>query len=316
MLVDVLLLVAGIALLYFGGEALVDGAAGLARRLGMSTLVIGLTVVAFGTSAPELAATLTATFDGAPDLGLGNVVGSNIANIGLILGLSALFLPLHTTRRFILRELPFMVGCSALLVPIIANDLIGRSEGFALLGLLLAYLATMYLTGRVEPVESDGEDDDATTTTGRAVGFVVLGSALLVAGAKLLVTGGVGIAVLLGVSERVIGLTMVAFGTSLPELASSIAAARRGESDLVLGNVVGSNVFNVLCILGVTASVIPMEVAGSEAMYDVWAMLALSILVPLLLWKGRRMGRAEGVGLLLVWAVWIATLAVRMPAAP
>lgn len=312
MLVDVLLLVAGIALLYFGGEALVDGAAGLARRLGMSTLVIGLTVVAFGTSAPELAATLTATFDGAPDLGLGNVVGSNIANIGLILGLSALFLPLHTTRRFILRELPFMVGCSALLVPLIANDLIGRPEGLALLGLLVAYLATMYLTGRVEPDESD--DDDEVPSTGRALGFVALGSVLLVAGAKLLVNGGVGIAVDLGVSERVIGLTMVAFGTSLPELASSIAAARRGESDLVLGNVVGSNVFNVLCILGVTATVIPMEVAGEDALYDVWAMLALSILVPVLLWKGRRMGRLEGVGLLMVWGVWIATLAVRMPA--
>ncbi len=312
MLVDVLLLVAGIALLYFGGEALVDGAAGLARRLGMSTLVIGLTVVAFGTSAPELAATLTATFDGAPDLGLGNVVGSNIANIGLILGLSALFLPLHTTRRFILRELPFMVGCSALLVPLIANDLIGRPEGLALLGLLVAYLATMYLTGRVEPDESD--DDDELPSTGRALGFVALGSVLLVAGAKLLVNGGVGIAVDLGVSERVIGLTMVAFGTSLPELASSIAAARRGESDLVLGNVVGSNVFNVLCILGVTATVIPMEVAGEDALYDVWAMLALSILVPVLLWKGRRMGRLEGVGLLMVWGVWIATLAVRMPA--
>ncbi len=312
MLVDVLLLVAGIALLYFGGEALVDGAAGLARRLGMSTLVIGLTVVAFGTSAPELAATLTATFDGAPDLGLGNVVGSNIANIGLILGLSALFLPLHTTRRFILRELPFMVGCSALLVPLIANDFIGRPEGLALLGLLVAYLATMYLTGRVEPDESD--DDDELPSTGRALGFVALGSVLLVAGAKLLVNGGVGIAVDLGVSERVIGLTMVAFGTSLPELASSIAAARRGESDLVLGNVVGSNVFNVLCILGVTATVIPMEVAGEDALYDVWAMLALSILVPVLLWKGRRMGRLEGVGLLMVWGVWIATLAVRMPA--
>ncbi len=311
MLVDALFLTLGIALLYFGGEALVDGASALARRLGMSTLVIGLTIVAFGTSAPELAATMTATFDGAPDLGLGNVVGSNIANIGLILGLSALLLPLATTTRFILRELPFMIGCSALLLPVVADDLISRVEGICMSALLIAYLAFVYITGRPDSLSVNDEDEPASLV--RSLGLVFLGSLLLVGGAKALVYGGVGIARDVGVSERVIGLTMVAVGTSLPELASSLAAARRGESDMVLGNVVGSNVFNVLCILGFTATAMPMTVDGAAAQTDLWAMLGLSVSVPLLLWKGRRMARPEAIGLLLFWALFIGSLVVRMP---
>ncbi|MCO4772401.1 MAG: calcium/sodium antiporter [Deltaproteobacteria bacterium] len=311
MLVDALFLVFGIALLYFGGEALVDGASKLARRLGMSTLVIGLTIVAFGTSAPELAATMTATLSGAPELGLGNVVGSNIANIGLILGVSALLLPLATTTRFILRELPFMIGCSALMVPLVYDDLIGRGEGIAMCALLLAYLGFMYQTGREAP---DDDDDDDAGSLGKSLLWVVGGSLLLVGGAQALVYGGVGIARDIGVSERVIGLTMVAVGTSLPELASSLAAARKGESDMVLGNVVGSNIFNVLCILGVTSSVRPMVVNGAEAQIDLWAMLALTVAVPLLLWKGRRMGRAEGIGLLVFWGIWVGSLVLRLPA--
>jgi len=311
MLIHVLFLLLGVGLLYGGGEALVEGASDLARRLGMSTLVIGLTVVAFGTSAPELAATLTATLDGSPELGLGNVVGSNIANIGLILGVSALLLPLHTTTRFILREIPFMVACSALLIPVVADDLISRTEGVLFSVGLIGYLAFMFFAGRNDATSHDPEED--LPSAGRAVAFVVLGAVLLVGGAKALVLGGVEIARALDVSERVIGLTMVAVGTSLPELASSLAAARRGESDMVLGNVVGSNVFNVLCILGVTATTMPMVVDGAGARTDLLAMLALSLLVPLLLWKGRNMGRREGAGLLILWAGYLAFLALRLP---
>ncbi len=311
MIVDAMFLILGITLLYFGGEALVDGASALARRIGMSTLVIGLTIVAFGTSAPELAATMTATFDGAPELGLGNVVGSNIANIGLILGVSALLLPLATNTRFILRELPFMIGCSALLIPIVSDDLISRAEGICMSALLIAYLAFVYVTGRQGTVDDDKEEPASLT---RSLSSVFLGSLLLVGGAKALVHGGVGIARDIGVSERVIGLTMVAVGTSLPELASSLAAARKGESDMVLGNVVGSNVFNVLCILGFTATAMPMAVDGAAAQIDLWAMLGLSVSVPLLLWKGRRMARPEAIGLLLFWALFIGSLAVRTPA--
>ena len=309
MLFDVLFLMLGIALLYLGGEALVDGATALARRLGLSTLVIGLTIVAFGTSAPELAATLTATAEGAPELGLGNVVGSNIANIGLVLGLSAMLLPLHTTTRFILREDPFMAGCSVLLIPILRDGVISRPEGLGLAGLLAVYLTSLYVTSETK---NQSEDEDLPSIA-RALVFVLAGSALLLGGAKALVFGGTGIAQDLGVPERVIGLSIIAVGTSLPELASALAAARKGDCDMVLGNVVGSNVFNVLCILGITATAMPMHVDGAAIRVDLLAMLALSVAVPLLLWKGRRMARPEGIGLLIFWAVYIASLAWRLP---
>lgn len=309
MLVPALLLAAGIALLYLGGEALVGGATGLARRLGMSSLVIGLTVVAFGTSAPELAATLTATLDGSPNLGLGNVVGSNIANIGLILGISALLVPLVTTTSFILRELPFMIGCSALLFPLAGDDNISRFEGASLCVLLLLYLGFLYWNDSVP--EPDDDDDEEMPSLRKSLGLVALGSVVLVGGAKLLVMGGVDLARDLGISERVIGLTMVAIGTSLPELASSLVAARKGETDLVLGNVVGSNVFNVLCILGVTSLVRPMDVDGTAAQPDLVFGLILSGLVIPFVWSGRRLGRGEGLTLLVLWLGYIVWLFVR-----
>ena len=309
MLFDAMFLLLGIALLYLGGEALVDGATAIARRLGLSTLVIGLTIVAFGTSAPELAATMTATSEGVPDLGLGNVIGSNIANIGLILGVSAILLPLRTTTRFILRELPFMGGCSLLLLPILRDDVISRVEGLGLIGLLTAYLSFLYLTSKGEPQP----DDEDMPSAAKALLFVTLGSCLLVGGAKALVFGGTGLAEGLGVPQRVIGLSVIAIGTSLPELASSLAAARKGDSDMILGNVVGSNVFNVLCILGITSTAIPMSVDGSEVQADLLVMLGLSLAVPLLLWKGRRLARLEGLGLLVLWSLYIASLARQLP---
>jgi cation:H+ antiporter len=311
MLLHAVFLLIGVALLYLGGEGLVDGASRLAQRLGVSTLVIGLTIVAFGTSAPELAATLTATVDGAPDLGLGNVVGSNIANIGLVLGLSAVLLPLHTTTRFLLRELVFMIGCAVLMIPILADGVIGRGEGLLLGALLLGYLGFLYASGQAPEVDGAGEDEPGGSGLFKAIALVVVGGALLLLGAKSLVFGAVTIARDLGISERVIGLTMVAVGTSLPELAASLVAARKGDSDMILGNVVGSNIFNVLCILGVTATSIPMVVDASAAELDVLAMLGFSVVVPLLLWRGRRMGRIEGSLLLVGWAAYVISLVVR-----
>jgi len=307
-LTPLLLLILGIVLLYLGGEALVDGASDLATRLGLSPLVIGLTVVAFGTSAPELAATMTATLDGSPSLGFANVVGSNIANIGLILGIGALVTQLHTSERFIRRELPFMILTGALLFPLASNGLIGRTEGIALFGLLLLYLVYVL---RTEERTAREERDPELPDLGKAIAFVVLGAVLLVGGAKALVAGAVQIAQLLSISERVIGLTMVAVGTSLPELASSIAAARRGEGEMVLGNVVGSNVFNVLCILGIVAMVQPMEVDAAAVQPDLWVMLGLSLLVIPFIWLWRGLKRRSGVMLLIVWAAYIVWLFVR-----
>ena len=304
-LVAILLLVLGIALLYFGGEWLVDGASDLAERLGLSSLVIGLTVVAFGTSAPELAATLTATLDGAPALGFANVVGSNIANVGLILGGGALVTELHTSTKFILRELPFMILVGALLFPLANDGVVGRPEGIALFTLLLLYLGFVFFTQeRPEPTL----DDDDPPNLPKAIGFVVLGAALLVGGAKALVAGGVQLAEIIGISERVVGLTMVSVGTSLPELSSSIAAARRGEGEMVLGNVVGSNVFNVLCILGIVSAVHPVAVDTAAVRPDLWIMLGLSVLVVPAIWFGRKLGPRSGSALLLVWVGYIAWL--------
>ncbi len=308
MLVSIPLLIFGIVLLYLGGEALVGGASDLAARLGLSPLVIGLTVVAFGTSAPELAATMTATLDGAPSLGFANVVGSNIANIGLILGIGALVTQLHTSTRFIRRELPFMILTGALLFPLAANGIIGRTEGIALFSLLLLYLGFLLRTEERTALE---DRDPELPDLGKSIGFVVLGAVLLVGGAKALVAGAVQIAEFLEISERVIGLTMVAVGTSLPELASSIAAARRGEGEMVLGNVVGSNVFNVLCILGIVAMVQPMEVDTAAVQPDLVVMLGLSLLVVPFVWLWRGLKRRSGVMLLIVWAAYIVWLFVR-----
>ncbi len=308
MLLSIPLLILGVVLLYLGGEALVDGASALAERLGMSPLLIGLTVVAFGTSAPELAATMTATLDGAPALGFANVVGSNIANIGLILGVGALVTQLHASTRFILRELPFMILTGALLFPLALNGVIGRIEGAGLFALLLLYLGFVVYTEERTAAPEGGHPDSSLA---KPLGYVVLGCVLLVAGAKALVVGAVQIAELAGLSERVIGLTMVAVGTSLPELASSIAAARRGEGEMVLGNVVGSNVFNVLCILGVVSMVRPIDVDPVAMQPDLLVMLGLSIVVVPFIWSGRRLGRGSGLGLLALWAVYIAWLFVR-----
>jgi cation:H+ antiporter len=287
--VDILLVLAGIVMLYLGGEALVRGAVALARTLGWSPLVIGLTVVSFGTSSPELASTLAASLNGAPEVAFGNVVGSNIANIGLILGLTALIWPLTTTARFLKREVPFMLLSSALLFPVVADGLISRLEGASLFALLVAFL--VYLMRRE-----------------RELLLVLLGIVLLMGGAHLLVTGGVAIARVIGVSERVIGLTLVAFGTSLPELAASLVAGLKREGDIVLGNVIGSNIFNVLCILGITPMVSPLVVDASAVWLDLTAMLILTLLLWPILASHLKLERWEGFLLLAFYGMYIGWL--------
>jgi len=308
---DVILVLAGIALLYIGGEALVRGAVALARSLGWSPLVIGLTVVSFGTSSPELASTLAASLRGAPEVAFGNVVGSNIANVGLILGLTALIWPLETTGRFIKQEVPFMLVSSLLLFPLIANGMIGRLEGLFLFVLLVIFL--LYLMRREQEdstVEAtfDKEFGGTKLSSAASIGLVILGIGLLVAGAHALVTGGVNLARILGVSERVIGLTLVALGTSLPELAASLVAGLRKEGDIVLGNIIGSNIFNVLCILGITPMVHPLVVDASAVWLDLTAMLVLSLLLWPLLANRLRLERWEGFVLLAFYGLYIAWL--------
>ncbi len=299
MLFSIFLVVAGVALLYFGGEVLVDNSIRLAKSFGVSSLVIGLTVVAFATSAPELAATITAALKGVPDIAIGNVFGSNVANLGLILGSSALIFPLYATVRFIRREVAFMVFVTILIYPLMArSNVLGWLEGLVLVVMLGIFLATQMRETRQEDDEDeDGEGDGQRPVWLCALG-IALGVALLVGGAQALVQGASDIARGLGVSDRVIGLTLVAFGTSLPELAAAISAARRHEGDLVLGNVIGSNIFNLLCILGITSMVHPIRVAPQALGLDYWVMLVISVLVLVGLATQRRLVRFEGAILL------------------
>lgn len=313
-MLDVVFLVVGAAFLYLGGDQLVDGSVKLAQALGMTPMVIGLTVVAFGTSAPELAATLVAAFRGNPEIAFGNVVGSNVANLGLILGAAALFRPLRADARFLSREVPVMIVAGLLLTWLMWDGVSGRLAGAFLLVLIVPYLSVLLLQGRRESARVRAEfraefGDGAMPSTGRALLQVTAGIVLLVLGAQGLVEGAVGLARWLGVSERVIGLTVVAAGTSLPELASAIAAALKREGDILLGNIIGSNVFNTLVIFGSTALANPVLVPAAGARLDLLVMMGFSVAIWPFLRFDYKVGRWEGGLLLLAYAGYLAWLA-------
>ncbi len=279
---DLSLVLAGIALLYGGGELLVRGAVVLARALGVSTWVIGITVVSAATSMPELAATLLSFFRGVPSLGLGNVVGSNIANIGLILGTTAMVAPIHPEARAFLREIPFMIALSLLMVfTALTGFHLVRLEGLGLFLVGIGYLAFL-MSERDPRILEEFEEEFGWTGRGSlAVLQVAGGVVLLVGGSHALVEGGVGLARALGVSERIIGLTLVSVGTSLPELASTLVAALKDESDIALGNVVGSNIFNIASVLGIAVLLHPVAV-DPDMITDFLTMMGFSLLLYLL----------------------------------
>ncbi len=274
----------------------------------MSPLVVGLTVVAFGTSAPELAATLAATLSGNPQVAYGNVVGSNIANLSLVLGLAALVRPLRTRARFIRREMPFLLLVSLVLFYVVADGWIGRAEGALLFAGIIVYLTYLLREKSETPdVEAEFAAEYGQTVPAAWISLlgVAAGVALLTGGAAALVEGASALARSWGVADRVVGLTVVALGTSLPELASSLVAARKGESELVLGNLVGSNIFNVFAILGITAMVHPVKPDGPGVIVDLSVMLGLVLLAWPFLYTGLRLGRREGAVLLLVYVFYI-----------
>lgn len=304
MIVDILLVLAGLSLLVFGGDFLVKGAVNLSLRLGLSPLVVGLTVVAFGTSAPELVVSLSAALRGVTDIALGNVVGSNIANVVVILGAAALFQPVVTRGHDLRESWTMMMGASVLLVGMAFFGAIGRIDGIILLIVLAAILWRQLTTGKVEDAsEIEGAEFGASW---RQIGaWLVLGLVLLPLGADLLVRGATDIARFFGVTEVVIGLTLVAVGTSLPELAASIAAALRGRSDMALGNVVGSNIFNILAILGITSLVAPLPMPPQMLQLDLWVMLACGALLAPFLFRGITIGRPVGAGMLAAYGAYV-----------
>ncbi len=288
---------------------LVRGAVGLAGRLGVSPLLIGLTVVGFGTSTPELVTSLQAAFAGAPGLALGNVVGSNIANILLILAVAALIRPFAVGRAALGRDGLAMVLATLGATALIATDGLGRAAGFGLVAGLGLYLLVAY---RIDRNGNDSSEADPAVTDALGVSLALaLGGILLtILGARLLVDSATEIAGALGVSDAVIGLTLVAVGTSLPELVTSVMAALRGRGDIALGNVLGSNIYNLLGVLGVTALVHPIPVAAQIARVDTWVMLAVTLLLVVLMRTGWRVSRREGGVLLIGYAGYLGWLAV------
>ena len=313
MTLHLLFLALGGAGLYFGAEWLVKGASGLARAMGVSPLAVGLTVVAYGTSMPELMVSLVAAFEGKSALALGNVVGSNIANMGLILGITAIISPPNVQGGLMRRELPAVMLSAAALPLLLRDGVIGRLDG-ALLLLGAAWFTRIALRA-VTPKDAPRHSESAPPPQqGRLalMGFVVVGLAVLLGGGKLFVDGAVGIALRVGMSERVVGLTVVAIGTSLPELAASLVAALRGHSELAVGNVLGSNIFNVLLILGVTALAHPVEGSLRGVGLDLIFMGVLTVLTVIAMHTERRIRRYEGAGLVIVYSVFLLALAVTL----
>jgi cation:H+ antiporter len=302
MLMDATLIIVGIALLYFGGERLIDYACELGKAFKVSPLVVGLTIVAFGTSAPEMATTLMATGRGASAMAFGNVVGSNIANLAFVLGLTALVAPIRTHAKFLRREMPIVILVGLMLLPVLHVGVIDRAIGSFFLFLLIPYLWLLLRDGRESPdvqqefaEEFGGESTCETRGRSKCCLGVVISSVMLVGGAHTLIDGAVGIAESFNVSERVIGLTLLSLGTSLPELASCMAAARKGEGDIVLGNLVGSNIFNVLVVLGTAALINPIHIpVHAGVMVDMAVMIGTSVVLLGLIVRDFYLSRIEG----------------------
>lgn len=309
-----LLLALGLALLYLGGEGLVRGASGLALRCGLTPLAVGLTVVAFGTSAPELVVSSDAAWRGLGDVALGNVIGSNIGNIALILALTALLRPVTTHLQLLRFDVPVMIGAALLLALLLLDRQVGQFDGVLLLLGIVAYTGWVLRAARKEAQAVQAEFAQGVPHAPRPLwmllGLTLVGLALLVVGGRVFVDAAVKLAQHWGVSDAVIGLTIVAVGTSLPELAASLVAVLRKESDMAVGNIVGSNIFNVLGILGVSGLVRPLD-AINIGFTDLLVMIGLSVsLFPMLVTQ-HRLTRGEGAVLLGVYAAYVVMLVQR-----
>ncbi len=307
-----LLLGLGLILLTVGGDTLVRGASTAARSLGVSPLLIGLTLVGFGTSTPELVTSLAAAAAGSPGIAVGNVVGSNTANILLILGLTALIAPIAVDHAAFRRDGLVLVVASLVCLAAVLSTLVDRLWGAAMLALLVAYLVWAYLGERkaqhAERAKYEHIAEDAPDARGGlwvGLGLAVLGIGLTIGGAHLLVENAILVARRFGVSDTLIGLTVVAVGTSLPELVTSVVAALRRHGDVALGNIIGSNIYNVLGILGITALVSPIRVPAEIARLDIWVMLAATALLVLFVRSGMKIVRWEGAALLAAYGAYL-----------
>ncbi|MGB5538796.1 MAG: calcium/sodium antiporter [Gammaproteobacteria bacterium] len=311
-MLNVLLLFLGVVLLSAGGEALIRGSLAAAKRLGVSPLLSGLVIVGFGTSAPELVVSIDAAVNGRPDIAIGNVVGSNIGNVLLILGICALITPLAARPLALRRDSVTVVLASVLFLVLVGGSALNRADAAIFLLALLAYLSWAYLTERsgfAPPAELHKAEAEELSRVPKSVlwtvAAVISGLVLLIGGSHILLTGAVGIAEHFGIPEAVIGLTLVAVGTSLPELSISVIAAIRRHADVAVGNILGSNIFNLLGILGISALLQPLPVHARILQFDQWVMLGAALLLMLFLYTGRRLSRMEGGLLLIGYGVYV-----------
>lgn len=301
------LFAAGIILLFLGGEGLVKGASRLAQIMGISPVVIGLTVVAFGTSAPEFVVSLIAALKGSNDVVLGNIIGSNISNLALILGIAALISPLIIHGRLIKAEVPIMIALSFVFYALAWTLDLEISQGVILFGALIAFTIYSYYGALKEPkiIEKEYKEYlESDSPAWKNILFIVFGLAGLIIGAQLVVDSAINIARAVGISELVISITVIAIGTSLPELSTTIVAALKKEHDIIVGNIVGSNIFNI-GILGLISIIHPVTVDKSLLKFEFPVMLFISVIILPIMMTGKRVGRGEGVFLLLLYGVFI-----------
>lgn len=303
MWLDIVYILVGFVLLIKGGDFLVEGAVSIAKRANLSPMVIGLTIVGFGTSSPELLVSIQAALSGSSGIAIGNVVGSNIANIALILGIAAIVKACTAKKMTLKVDMPFMLLVTALFVTIAMSGTISRLAG--ILGFLLLCSFTIWEIKTNQTEENNEDDNEPPMAVWKAIIVIILSFAALVYGSDKLVEGASDIARMLGVSDRVIGLTIVAVGTSLPELFSSVAAARKGQTDMAIGNVVGSAIFNLLCVVGISAAISPIYNTNDGFLTDYICMVALSGLLWFFLSTKKTLERWEGIVLVTIYVGYI-----------
>lgn len=313
MLADVAFLIVGLILLPLGAEMLVRGASSLALRLGIAPLVVGLTIVAFATGTPELAVSIKGAVTGNSGIALGNVIGSNISNIALVLGIAALVRPMKVQARLVRREMPLMVGATVLLCLLVLDGALGRIDGLVLVTAGIAYVLFAFRGAKAGAAPAVTEEFEEAIQRSRLpwkdATLIAAGIIMLVAGAESLVRGAVAVAGTLGVDQAVIALTVIAIGTSLPELATSVVAARKEQADVAFGNVIGSNTLNILAVLGITALVHPFAVEGIRPL-DLGMLVGTAVLVLPLMARGWVLNRAEGFALVTLYGAYVVSLVV------
>ena len=310
---NLLMTLAGLLLLLAGGEGLVRGAVGIARRMGISPFIVGLTIVGFGTSAPELVVSVDAALAGAPGIAVGNVIGSNMANMMLIVGAAALLCPLAVHPDALRRDSVVMMAATLLFVTIAFSGVMNRVTGIVFVCALFTYLALSRWwdsrqAGPAAALHGEEAAEVSVVLPQRIwllITAMVVGLAALIGGSRLAVTGATALARDAGISEEIIGITLVAIGTSLPELATAIMAAKRGHTDVCIGNIIGSNIFNLLGIAGAAAIVTPLSFELEIIKYDLWALLAVTGILIAFMLTGRRIERWEGVGLLILYVGYV-----------